>query len=89
MEKAGTLLKLSINISSSSSWLSEVTTGSGCLKAGGCDTPGGKNLSAFFLMEIHKPDTLGKLFLANDTTSDIGRLLLTRSSYRRTVPGLL
>jgi SRSO17 transposase len=24
-----------------------------------------------------------------DTTSDIGRLLLTRSSYRRTVPGLL
>jgi SRSO17 transposase len=34
-------------------------------------------------------DTFGKLFSANDATSDIGRLLLTRSSYRKTVPGLL
>lgn len=65
----------------------EVTTGSGCLKDGGYDTPGGKNSSAFFLMETHKGDTCGKLFLANDATLDIGRLLLTRSSYRKTVPG--
>jgi len=27
---------------------------SGWLKDGGCDTPGGKNLSAFFLFEVNK-----------------------------------
>jgi len=62
---------------------------SGCLKGQGLDTPGGKSLTGFLPMEIQKSVTSGKLYLVKGEASDIGKLLLTRSSSQRTLLGLL